>query len=172
MIHVARQRIGSRIYFASTMVVLFLCVGEGTYGKNGGPEPAEVMQTFERAFHVFDYRSCRSLLAKGARVTIVRRLQGGDFQSESEDAFAWIDGVGQNVKPLKDFKVEFLEIHTLMNVHGATVVYRSRSTGVAPRGDFTNNATISANLIREDGQWKILHYSMFEDFRWTPQPKQ
>ncbi|MFQ5694488.1 MAG: DUF4440 domain-containing protein [Terriglobia bacterium] len=129
--------------------------------------PAEVMNTFMDAFHKFDYATCRSLFAHGAIVTITRRRQGGEFQRHQGDALAWIDAVGEQTKPLKDWRWERLDTHTVTAPYGATVVLQYRNTAKTTGGRFTGEGTDVANLVREDGRWKILQYNMFEDFRWT-----
>lgn len=133
--------------------------------------PSEVVKSFLKAFVDFDYDTCRALLADGANILIVRRQQGGDFETEFLDANLWLDQVQSSVKMLEDFQVRFFDVATFENGHGFTVLLKAQSTAKAPGGAFTNNETSSTVLIEVGGEWKILQYSMFEDFTWIPYEK-
>ena len=139
--------------------------------ESSADPPIEVLKDFLKAFVAFDYDTCRGYLADGANILIVRRQRGGEFETEFLDANQWLDQVQANVKLLEDFKIEFFDTATLQNGHGVTVLLKARSTAKAPSGAFTNNETSSAVLIPVDGEWKILQYSMFEDFSWVPYEK-
>ena len=159
------------IFLAVFLGLVTMSVGSFAQPQGGvsNPQPpSEVLKSFLRAFVDFDYDTCRAYLAEGATILIVRRQQGGEFETEFLDANLWLDQVQANVKMLENFEVQFFDTATFQNGHGATVLLKARSTARAPSGAFTNNETSSAVMVPVEGEWKILQYSMFEDFTWVP----
>ena len=159
------------IFPAIFLGLLTMSVGSVAETEPYAEPPSEVIKGFLRAFVDFDYDTCRTYLADGATILIVRRQQGGEFETEFLDANLWLDQVQDSVKMLEDFQIEFFDYATLQNGHGVTVLLKARSTAKAPGGAFTNNETSSTVMIPTEDGWKILQYSMFEDFTWIPYEK-
>ncbi len=143
----------------------------GVRAQESPEPPADVMVAFLKAFEVYDYDTCRSLLLPDATITITRRIRGGSYESQHLSAWDWLDQVGgTGVHDIEGFTVNILETSSLVHAHGATATVRFQATGNTGGGLFTNNGFDTGSLIKTPDGWRILHYSSFEDFSWEAPP--
>lgn len=128
-------------------------------------KPEVIMETFLRSFVAYDYERCRSLMADGATITIIRQDGTQEFERSMQSATDWLNTIEQSgVKGLDTFQVEVHDIASQTHRHGATVTVKFTATGSAPGMAFANSGFDTGNLIETAEGWRIAHYSSFESF--------
>ncbi len=160
----------AKLFIGPLLGALFLISGAAAAGeseKTAYPtDPVEVLKGFLTAFHAFDYETCHTFFTEDAKILIVRRQQGTEFGRHFFDVHTWLNEVGESTKGIENFRMEFHQSVAYETPLGVTVTLRATGRGLTPRGEFTNQETSSANLVKIDGRWRIVQYNTFEDFRW------
>ena len=145
-------------------ITLFMCANSVAYADDN-LSPEGVMTRFLHSFVAYDYETCRSLLAPGATIAIVRRDGGDEYEHSFQPAADWLDGVEKSgVKDLDSFSVEIRDAVTVQHAHGATVIVKFTAAGNTGAYGFASSGFDTGNLIETPDGWRILHYSSFEEF--------